>query len=245
MAIGSTSKHSEDGFKGTTTSAGKKPKQFDARIIIRIMYWAAIGTGLWFCYLNIFPYANAIKGILGGTTDNTLIRLIALIPIINGIAASIGFAIHWIVGFVLWLVLQTIQLMPIVLKRDRAFMRVMIADAANTSKFAIKEDDDPALKGLKRWYNNFPALTVSRARTWALGAYAVDFVICFVQYPPVKGGFSNFLFVIATGQWSQLNYYNIVMLFITIYIVELIVKFLFWLGQIAYYMKSAHTPGKA
>ncbi|BAY11028.1 hypothetical protein [Calothrix sp. NIES-2098] len=239
MGIGSTSKDS-GGFSGTTASGTKKTKQFDARLIFRVLYWGAVLAGLWFAYLNIQPYAAFVRQYMGGG-DNTLVKLISIIPIVNGVAATIGFAIHWIIGFVLWLVLQTIQLLPIILKRDRAFMRTLIADAANTSKFHINEDDDPTLVALKRWFNNFPALTISRARTWALGSYAVDFLVCFVQFPPCRGGFGNLIFILMTGQWSQLDYYNIVRLFITIYIVELIVKFLFWLGQIAYYMKKAHN----
>jgi len=43
-----------------------------------------------------------------------------------------------------------------------------------------------------------------------------------------------------SGQWSQLDWGNIALLVITLFAIETIIRFLFWLGQIAYFMKSAH-----
>jgi hypothetical protein len=40
------------------------------------------------------------------------------IPTINGIAATIGTALHWVVGLLIWLVIQTVEVFPIILKRD-------------------------------------------------------------------------------------------------------------------------------
>lgn len=212
------------------------------RVIVRILYWVVVISGLWFAYLNIGPYAKAVQlTIQTATPDNALLKLIYSIPIINGIAATIGTALHWIVGFFIWLAIQTIEVFPIILRRDRAFMRTLIQETQTADKFAEKEGDDPTLAALKRWYNNFPTLTLTNARNLALFAYAIDFLICIIVYPPVRGGFGQLMFVLFTGQWNRLDWGNIALLIITLFAIETIIRLLFWLGQIAYFMKAAHS----
>ncbi len=225
-----------------TQQAHKKGKDFDAKPLVKILYWLTIAAGVWFAYLNIQPYAVAVKQVmLGAMPDKALVNFIAALPIINGLAASIGTALHWFVGFILWLVIQTIEVLPIILRRDRAFVRTLIRESEQNENFEIKDGDDPALTALKRWYNRFPALTLNRARTASLFVYAVDFLICIAVYPPCKGGFNKLMFILATGQYNRLDWKNVVLLLVTLFIIELIVQFLLWLGQVAYFMRSAHS----
>lgn len=209
--------------------------------IIKALYWLAVLAAIWFAYLNIHPYAAIAKITIAQTIDFSLIQFIARIPIINGIAAIIGSILHWFIGVILWAVIQTVEVLPIVLRRDRAFMRTLITHVDTSDKFNIKEDDEPTLAALKAWYNQFPSLTIARARTAALFVYAIDFCICLLVYPPAPGGFTNFIFLMSTGQYERLDWQNIAMLLLTLFAIEGIVRLLFWLGQIAYFMKSAHT----
>ncbi len=225
------------GFKSQNQNQGN-----GTRVLVKILYWTTVIVGLWFAFLNLQPYAEAVKAVMANATgDAALIKLIAAIPIINGIAATIGTALHWIVGLLIWLVIQTVEVFPIILKRDRAFMKVLIDEAQSSQKFAIRQNDDPALAALKRWYNNFPTLTMTSARNLALFVYAIDFLICTIVYPPCQGGFGQLMFILMSGQWSQLDWGNIALLVITLFAIETIIRFLFWLGQIAYFMKSAHS----
>lgn len=211
------------------------------RILVKILYWITVIVGLWFAFLNLQPYAEAVKAVMANSTiDSTLIKLIAAIPIVNGIAAIIGTALHWVVGTLIWLVIQTVEVFPIILRRDRAFMKVLINQAQSSQKFAVRQNDDPALATLKRWYNSFPTLTMTNARNLALFTYAIDFLICTIVYPPCSGGFGQLMFILMSGQWSQLDWGNIALLTITLFAIETIIRFLFWLGQIAYFMKAAH-----
>lgn len=211
------------------------------RTIIKYLYWATVISGIWFAYLNVGPYAKAVKfTIATAGADSALLKLIYAIPIINGIAATIGTGLHWLVGLLIWAVVQTIEVFPIILRRDRAFMRVLINETQTSDKFVEKEGDDPALAALKRWYNNFPTLTITNARNLSLFVYAIDFLVCTIVYPPARGGFSQLMFIIATGQWNRLDWGNIALLVITLFAIETIIRLIFWLGQIAYFMKAAH-----
>ncbi|MBD1925772.1 hypothetical protein H6F74_05675 [Trichocoleus sp. FACHB-90] len=188
------------------------------------------------------PYAAIARIAMSETIDSALVQFIARIPLVNGIAAMIGSILHWFIGVILWMIIQTVEVLPIVLRRDRAFMRTLITHSDSSEKFDITEDDEPTLAALKAWYNQFPSLTIARARTAALFVYAIDFCICLLVYPPAPGGFRNFVFLMSTGQYGRLDWQNIVMLLLTLFAIEGIVRLLFWLGQIAYFMRSAHTP---
>lgn len=218
-----------------------KPRKFKADTIIRILYWACVTAGLWFAYLNISPYAQAVKLVFqGSAVDASLIQLIAAIPIVNGFAATFGVAMHWFVGALLWLIIQTIEVFPILLKRDRAFVKTLISENQQAEKFEVRPSDDPSLVALKGWYNRFPTLTISAARNLALFTYAIDFLICAVVYPPSQGGFGQLMFIVVSGQWSRLDWANIALLMITLFAIEVIISLLFWFGETMYFMKMAH-----
>ncbi|WP_414572831.1 hypothetical protein [Nostoc sp. CCY 9925] len=222
------------------TATNKKQKSFSSSTLVNALYWVVAALVLFFMYLNIQPYAVGVRLITGnGINHSFIINLILDIPIIGGLLGLFIYGFNWIVGFLLWAAIQTIQLFPIVLRRDRRFMQSVISECDSHSKYQIKENDDPALKALKRWYNKFPALTISRSRTAALFAYVVDFSICMMVYPPVQGGFDDLMFVVITGQVSRIDWGNVIKLLLTIFIVELCVKFLFWLAQIKYYFKMS------
>lgn len=225
-----------------TQTTQHKGKNINAKWIVKSLYWLTVTAGIWFAYLNIHPYAIAVKRVmLSSPLDPALIKFVAAIPIINAIAAFIGMAVHWFVGFIIWLVIQTVEVLPIILRRDRAFVRTLIQESEKQAHFQINDNDDPALAALKRWYNQFPALTINRARIAALFVYAIDFIICIAVYPPCKGGFGQLIFLLATGQFSRLDWANIALLLITLFVIEIIVRFLLWLGQVAYFMRSAHS----
>ncbi len=221
----------------------KNNRGTETRTFIRVLYWAAVICGIWFAYLNIQPYAQAVKMIISGAAADTaaLLQLIYSIPLIGPAAATVGTALHWLVGLVIWVVVQTVEVFPIILKRDRAFMRTLITNAQSADKFEIRENDDPALAALKRWYNAFPTLTMTTARNLALFVYAIDFCFCALVYPPCKGGFGQLMFILASVQWGQIDWKNVTLLIVTLVAIEAIIHLIFWLGEIAYFMRASHS----
>ncbi|MBD2457994.1 hypothetical protein H6G80_28505 [Nostoc sp. FACHB-87] len=204
---------------------------------VSTLYWILFAVGLYFGYMNVLPYKSAVEALTTGGIS--ILTFLQNIPIIGVLFGLLSLGINWILGFLLWAALQTIQLFPIVLRRDKRFMRAIITAADSHNKYQIRDTDDPTLKMLKRWYNNFPVLTISRARFAALFAYAIDFCVCIIVYPPVNGNFNRLWFILTTGQISKINWNNIVLLLLTIFVVELIVRLLFWLNQVKYYLMFA------
>ena len=217
-------------------------KRFQANKVVKVLYWLCIAAGIWFAFLNINPYAQAVRLIIRNSiSDTSLVQIIAMIPIVNGFAALLGSAMHWLIGLILWGIIQTIEVFPTLLKRDRAFMKVIINENQGAEKFKVDAKDDPALAALKNWYNRFPTLTMSNARNLALFTYAIDFLICTVVYPPCKGGFGQLIFILVSGQWTRLDWGNIALLMITLFAIEIIINLLFWFGETMYFMQIAHT----
>lgn len=215
-----------------------QPSKSSGLSVVQILWWLCVAAALWFAYLNINPYAQAVRFILGTIADNSLVRGILALPLLGSLFAFTGIFAHWIIGFVLWAVIQTIEVLPIILRHDRAFLRTVLSHHDQSHRVPLSSTDNPTLKALKLWYNRFPLLAIAKARRWRKLTYAIDFLICIIVYPPAAS-FSTFLFLIFTGQWSALDWANIALLVVTLLAIEVIVELLLWIGQIVFYYRSS------
>ena len=236
MAPGSTRTSSTGGGGFSPREQGK---QGDSKQLLKILYWIVVLVILACAYANIRPYEIAVRHFFGYQVSGQFLRAISHIPIINGLAAIFGASLTWIIGTLFWALLQSVEIFPVILQRDKAFMRTLIHASEQHQKFEVRETDDPTLAALKRWYNLFPSVTIARARNAALFCYVIDFLVVSAVYPPARN-FRQAVFYIMSGQWSRLNWVNIFYLLLTLFAVDLLIRFLFWLGEIIYFMNSAH-----
>lgn len=239
MGLGGGTKSTSSGASGGFGSSNGK-KKWDTKTLLKVFYWLCVAATAWFAYMNIAPYAAIVKIGMAKTMSSGILRVLGMIPVINGIAAAIGASIHFIIGTVLWGVIQTMEVLPMILKRDPAFIKEVVSHSDGHSKYQEKEGDDPVLANLKRYYNAFPTLAIKQAKNMMLFAYTIDLLICITIYPPCNGGIGKLMFILMTGQFQLLSYTNLVFLFTTLFIVEFMLKLLFFIGQISYYMKRAH-----
>jgi hypothetical protein len=238
---GTKSTSSGTGGSYTTSKSDSKKKKFDTKTLLKVFYWLCVAATAWFAYMNIAPYAAIVKVGIAKTTSGGLLRILGMIPVVNGIAATIGASIHFIIGTILWGVIQTLEVMPMILKRDPAFVKEVVTHSDSHSKYQEKEGDDPVLTNLKRYYNAFPTLAIKQAKNMMLFAYTIDLLICITVYPPCNGGIGKLMFILMTGQFQLLNYTNLIFLAVTLFIIEFMLKLLFFIGQISYYLKKAHA----
>ncbi|MBW4607339.1 MAG: hypothetical protein KME22_08955 [Hassallia sp. WJT32-NPBG1] len=75
---------------------------------LRILYWGLVASAVYFAYLNIQPYETAVRFLSGKVINQAVLYLISVIPIINGIANFLGKGVTWILGTILWAVIQII-----------------------------------------------------------------------------------------------------------------------------------------
>ncbi len=234
---------------------------------LRLLYWGLVIAGIWFAYLNIQPYERAVS-FLGGKstssaftslvaaipiinfyllfslteqycTSSAFISLVAAIPIINGIAAIFSKSLSWILGAILWGVIQIIEVLPLILYNNEKFIEKIVTEADGRTRYQEKDNDDPTLRMLKRTYNHLPISVVSNLEVLKIFTYTVDFLICLTVYSPVATGkISDLIFILATGQWGKLDYGNLALALVTLFAIEVIVALIIWVGKLSYAIKS-------
>lgn len=220
---------------GRTRSSTKTPQLW-----LRILYWGLVASAVWFAYLNIQPYAVAVGYLSGKSANAAFIKLISIIPIVNGIAASIGLGIVWILGTILWGVIQIIEVLSLILYSHESFLTTVISNADSRSKYQVKESDDPTLSMLKRTYNALPTAIISNLEVLKIFTYTLDFFIYITVYSPVRSGkFQDFFWVLATGQWSKIIYENLVLAIVTLFAIEVIISLIIWVGKMAFALKES------
>lgn len=207
---------------------------------LRALYWGLIIAGFWFAYLNIQPYEKLVSLLSGKVVNSAFIYLVSAIPIINGLAAIIGKGVTWILGMVLWGIIQIIEVLPLILYNHEKFVATVISSADSHSKYQLKDGDDPALKMLKRTYNALPTSVISNLEMLKVFTYTIDFLICITVYSPVRSGrFSDFFFILATGQWGKLDYVNLALAFTTLFAIEVIASLIIWVGKLSYAIQES------
>ncbi|MBD2254637.1 hypothetical protein [Nostoc parmelioides] len=207
---------------------------------LRLLYWGLVCAGIWFAYLNIQPYERVVGLLSSKSLNSAFVYLISIIPIVNGIAAIIGKGVTWILGTVLWGVIQIIEVLPLVLYNNERFVETVISSADSRSRYQLKDDDDPTLKMLKKVYNGLPTSVISNLEMLKVFTYTIDFLICITVYSPVESGeFSDFFFILATGQWRKLDYGNLALALLTLFAIEVIISLIIWVGKLSYAIQES------
>lgn len=229
------------GSKSASGSTSSKSKTKVPVKWLQVLYWLLVASGVYFAFLNISPYAKAVSFLGIKAVDDAFIRLISVIPIVNGIVSIFGLGITWLLGLILWGIVQIIELLPIVLFNHEGFMSTIIGQADSRARYTEKETDDPTLKQMKRIYNAMPTSMIRNLERLRIATYVLDFLICFTVYSPVASSkITDFFLILGTGQWSQINYGNLLLAVITLFAVELIVSLIIWVGKLTYnYNESA------
>lgn len=227
-----------------TSSASPSGRQRTAtthpKWIFKALYYATLLAAGAVAFANMKPYINLIKHLGLRFLDKFLLKFLASIPIVNAVAAAGGGLVTLICGVALWAVLQIIEVLPIVLYNHSGFLEEVISDAESGRKYAIKHDEDPTVRGLKEIYNKLPVAFLENLAKVRAIAYALDFCICFWSYSPVKSGkLTDFFYVLATAQWSKIDFSNLLLALTTLFGVEIAVMLLLWVGKLAFTVRRA------
>lgn len=206
---------------------------------LRLVYWLAASVGVVFAAFNIFPYERAVRYLFGtAIADSGILEIVSGLPVLNAVIGVSAITAFWIIGTIFWGLLQAMELFEKFLKRNRAFMQSTIDDADSHQKYAIHQGDDPLLAGLKRLYNRLPLRTMRDARRAKVVAYTIDLFVCIWIYPPTDGGLVRLMIVLLTGQWSLIDWANVIALLATLFIVEVIVDILFWISDLIRFVRG-------
>lgn len=245
MALGNNGGSSSNSYRssssaGTASKSKSKSNSSIPRIWFKVLYFLLLAAGLYFAYMNINPYVVAIKMLAPQLQNSDFLGLLSKIPIINGLANTIGQSIYWIIGAIFWGCIQLIEVLPIILYQHGGFLKAVIGGADAHNSYQAKDSDDPTLKALKATYNLLPIAFIKNLDRLRVFTYTVDAFICLAVYSPVDTGkLQDFFWVIATGQWNRINYMNLGLSFFTLFAIEAILYLILNVGKLAFTAKKA------
>lgn len=216
------------------TGRGHSPRS-GVRTARQLLYWLAIAVAVVIAFWNMMPYTRAafyalieVFGVQGADPLNMFAnRALGMISLV--------------MGAIIWALIQTAEVYPVLLRHDRKLMRLMALEAESAEQLEVRDTDDPALARLKDWYNQFPLLSLRSANRASLFAYIVDLAICLSVYPPVDGGFGKLLFILFTGQWGLISWANVALIVVMLFCFETMVRAVLFLGMQYYWIRRAHS----
>ena len=223
------------------------------------------------CAWNIMPYEVFVRGLLSRFELSQFGQFFANNPIAIWIAAGVigvgawklsdewiaglifaflvlalGFSnlYSWLIGTILWAVIQAIELLPIVMSSNQGYLRAIIKEQETHEALRIDKNDDGLVRAIKKGYNSLPMRFLIIARRLRIWVYLLDLCICIAVYPPITvGGIDRLFYVLSTGLWGLIDWGNIVLLFATLLAVEVVFKVLIVARNFLTYLKTSKPKG--
>lgn len=145
---------------------------------------------------------------------------------LRGIAAllqSLQITLFGLIFIMLFILLQTAEVGPTIVRSSPTVMANMIATFEKFTKLRVGDSDDDAIKRLKKDHNEYYSSFLS-SLDWARSiAYLIDFLVCVVAAPIIKGGYSNWSNISLTFGWGDLDYTNLLRICITMFFFQWVV----------------------
>jgi hypothetical protein len=167
---------------------------------------------------NIEPYAQWSSAWLGDITSGWWLA----IPGVDWFLDKL----FRFCGVILWMVFQTLECVPLLLLGTRFGLGTLIEaysqQASQQKKIETYPTDDAVLKFLKAKYNSMGLQALDFFRMAQPFAYAVDLVVCWQVFPPLKDGYT-WQQVITGWNFGGISWGNVASLVITLLAFELVV----------------------
>ncbi len=223
-----------------------KPWQKAIAPYIAVLY-VFLGIGVFFVALwNIGPYEVAARFIAQRFETSAIVGFLLALPLIGWLLSAIGYLFFWIVGAVVWAIIQLIELLPIVMTHNPGYVRSVLMEQEAHESLRPDQNDPGVVRYLKKFYNQFPMRFLVIARRLRVWVYVLDMLIVMMVYPPVReGGIGRFFFLLATGQWGQFDWVNIILMFVTLFAMEAVVKLLMSVKHFRDYLKATKRRPQA
>lgn len=198
-------------------TSSKKTANKAIHIAIGILRFATIGTLGLIAWLNVKPYIFAVDFLVYGDGQIGFIQFLQAIPFIGWIVGIIRQIGSFVLGVLLWGVIQICEVLPTMMGSS-PLVQDMIEGITG---FKPMPEQSGGLAGrLTQVYNSRPLRWIQRMRIIAVGAYLIDLLIVLVAYPPVDGGVDGLMLWIAAPSLATLDLLNLLLLVVTLFAFE-------------------------
>lgn len=188
---------------------------------------ASAGVTIWLIWQSVAVYVDlgmaisgeglkSVPGWLSWFVTNTWFIGAFVGWLIAGGAAAISVA-----GMLLlYALLQVGEVAPLLLENSPATLRRLIGSILSQQRLAIKSTDPKTVQLLKEKHNRIPTAWVDSIYTAKWICYGVDFFICLLACPPIRGGWARLHLVLAAPTFWDVDWVNVAKIAITLFAVE-------------------------
>lgn len=193
--------------------------------LFKIVFTMGIGFML---LINCQPWLVVAEQISSNIAIVPFLDSFIKIPFLGGWLEWLAVNMARILGILLWLIVQIIEVMPM-LVRDPRIVSMWI-EHWDGKEFALRGDGS-SVDQLKRIFNQFPSewrISISRYRA---AAYAIEFLVCFLCYPPYEGGVEAL--ILDTPNWDAalIDWKNLVFFLLAMFGFEICLRLILRLWQ--------------
>ena len=186
--------------------------------LTRFLLFLAIGS---IAFANIKPYISICTWLGSGLSD-PVYQALASFPLTGWIMNLGAGTLAFLCGLVLWALLQSLQMLPVIILDDPEAILVLMSWVAQFKAVAFKSGDSPLLLQLKQRFNNLPLEWVENLQTGRAIAYVIDGLLVFGFYPPIVGGYERLGLFLSAPQWSDIDWLNVIAALATMFAIEVL-----------------------
>jgi hypothetical protein len=205
------------------------------RLFIALL-WGVAGVLI---FMNLRPYIEVAQMIVPQLAKLDILTLLTQIPIIGAlfgwVFGVVGQFTASIIAVIVWGLIQLAQVAPLVWRADLNILNSSIQGVGRHRRFEMSEGDSEALTKLKTMNNEAPNRFVKFWERASLIAYLVELAVCSFRFPPYIGGWNAIMNDFMVWSADKFDWTNALLLIITMFGFEAIVRVLLWFYQRKFY----------
>lgn len=191
----------------------------------KILMTMAIGFMM---LLNAQPWLTVAEQIANGVTVIPFMDSLVKIPFLGGWIEWIAVNLSRIVGLLLWAIVQLIEVMPMIVKDPHIVG--MWVEHWDGQEFRLRGDGG-SIDQLKKTFNRFPTDWFASISQYRAAAYAIEFLVCFLRFPPYQGGVEAVMTDFPTWDAALIDWWNLVLFLLTMFGFEICLRLILRLWQ--------------
>jgi hypothetical protein len=187
--------------------------------VLKFSLTAVIG---FFMLMNIQPWVYAVSMLLNNVPMlSGILTVLGNIPLLGWLFQFIGANLAVLAGFVIWLVVQLIQIIPTLIERPQT-LKILIRGVEDQG--VTERRDGSRLDGLRRRVNDWLAKIIDNLKFYRAVAYCIEALVCLVTYPPYKGGWGKLVSDYPVFDWEAIDFVNIALMLVTMFAFEVLFR---------------------
>jgi len=176
-------------------------------------------------FWNVQPFVTFIKIIAARVDFAEISRFLFSLPFIGGVFRFIAEFYAAVLGGLLYLIFQGLEIAPFLYKRNPARTQRILTAVAQWQTYRVTPRDSGAVRDIKRAHNRHPVRTYQTLSSTRNFIYAMEAAICFMASPPVPNGNPfTFLWYLITFQLGKIDWINVLLLLSVMFLVDVLVR---------------------